>query len=112
MSATRTKKHVMAYVTAPNRASARRIARAVLRDRLAACANLVPISSMYWWRGSPEQAPEVLLVFKTRRSLVPRLAAAVRAAHPYETPCVVTYAMDAGLPEYLAWIDRETRPQR
>ncbi|HII39727.1 MAG TPA: divalent-cation tolerance protein CutA, partial [Thermoplasmata archaeon] len=40
----------MAYVTAPNRASARRIARAVLPDRLAACANLGPISSMYWWR--------------------------------------------------------------
>ena len=52
------------------------------------------------------------MVFKTRRALVPRLAAAVRAAHPYEVPCIVTYAMDAGSAPYLAWIDRETRHQR
>ncbi len=112
MPAPRTRTHVMAYVTAPSRASARRIARAVLNRRLAACANLAPIESLYWWEGALEEAKEVLVVFKTRRALVPRLEAAVRASHPYEVPCVVTYAMDRGLPEYLAWIDRETAGQR
>ena len=112
MPTVRTRRHAMAYVTAPDRASARRIVRAVLEARLAACANLVPVESDYWWRGSLEHAREVLVVFKTRRALVPRLAAAVRAAHPYEVPCIVTYAMDAGSAPYLAWIDRETRHQR
>ncbi len=112
MSVIRTRTHAMVYVTAPNRASARRIAHDVLRRRLAACANLVPIESIYWWQGALEEAHEILVVFKTRRALVGRLAAAVRPNHPYETPCVVSYAMDAGLPAYLAWIDAETRPQR
>ncbi len=112
MPPVRTRRHAMAYLTAPDRAAARRIVRIVLAARLAACANLVPIASDYWWRGSVEHAKEVLVVFKTRRALVPRLPAAVRAAHPYEVPCVVTYAMDAGSASYLAWIDRETRRQR
>ncbi len=107
-----TRRHAMVYVTAPDSRSARRIARTVLEAGLAACANLVPISSLYWWRGSLERAEEILLIFKTRRDLVGRLASAVEAVHPYDTPCVVSYAMEAGLPRYLAWIDRETKRQR
>lgn len=112
MPTVRTRRHVMAYVTAPDRAAARAIVRRVLDARLAACANLVPIESEYWWRGAREHAREVLVIFKTRRALVPRLEAAVRAVHPYEVPCLVTYAMDAGSAPYLAWIDRETRRHR
>ncbi len=112
MPTARTSKHSMAYVTAPTVAAARRIARSVLVKRLAACANLVPIDSLYWWKGSLERAREVLILFKTRRALVPRLFAAVAAVHPYEVPCIVAYPMELGFPPYLAWIDRETRPHR
>ncbi len=104
--------YVMAYVTAPDRRSAQRIARTVLEARLAACANLVPIDSLYWWHGSLERAKEFLVIFKTRKPLARRLIAAVRAVHPYEVPCVVTYPMQEAFAPYLAWIDRETRPQR
>ena len=102
-------RHAMAYVTAPDRRTARRIARTVLQRRLAACANLAPIESLYWWRGRIEEAKEVLVIFKTRRSLTSPLLEAVRGVHPYEVPCVVTYPMAEGLPAYLAWIDEETR---
>lgn len=104
--------HVMAYVTAPDRRVARRIADGVLEERLAACANLVPIESAYWWEGSLEHTREVLVIFKTRRALVARLKKRVQTLHPYEVPCIVTYAMDDGLREYLEWIDRETVAQR
>ncbi len=103
---------VMAYVTAPDRKTAETIARAVLEARLAACANLASVDSLYWWRGSLERTKEILVIFKTRRACVPKVMAAVKAAHPYEVPCIVTYRMDDGHPRYLAWIDEETRPQR
>ena len=112
MPAARPAKRVMAYVTAPDAAAAQRIVEAVLGGRLAACANRMPIDSDYWWQGRREHAKEILIVFKTRRGLIPRLMATVRKAHPYETPSIVTYAMDAGFPPYLAWIDRETQPHR
>jgi len=101
----------MAYVTAPDRKSATRIARSIVDQRLAACANFWPVESAYRWRGKREEALEFVIVFKTRRSLVPELIAAVRREHPAEVPCIVTYPMGAGLPAYLAWIDEETDQQ-
>jgi periplasmic divalent cation tolerance protein len=102
----------MAYVTAPDQETAWRISRAVLEKRLAACANLTGIESLYWWKGRLEESKEILVIFKTRRSLVRKLIAEVRKAHPYDVPCVVSYGMETGLPDYLAWIDAETRHQR
>lgn len=98
----------MAYVTAPDRETARSIARTAVERRLAACANVWPIESTYWWKGTLEETAEFVIVFKTRRSLLRKLIAAVRAVHPYEVPCIVSYPMGAALPEYLDWIDAET----
>ena len=100
--------HSMAYVTAPDRKTARTIARAVIEGRLAACANAWPVESTYRWRGARHEAAEFVIVFKTRRALIPKLIAAVRRIHPDEVPCIVSYRMDAAFPAYLDWIDAET----
>jgi periplasmic divalent cation tolerance protein len=100
--------HAMAYVTAPDRETARTIARVVIKRRLAACANYWPVESRYWWKGAEEETNEFVIIFKTRRSLVRKLIAAVRNVHPAEVPCIVSYPMGPALPEYLKWIDTET----
>ena len=63
---------------------------------------------MYWWRGTREESTEFVIIFKTRRSLLRKLIAAVRSVHPDDVPCIATYPMGPALPEYLAWIDAET----
>jgi len=103
--------HSMAYVTAPDRDTARSIARTAVERRLAACANIWPAESMYWWKGTLEEAGEFVIVFKTRRSLVRKLIAAIRAVHPYEVPCIVSYPMGAAFPAFADWIDTETAQQ-
>jgi len=108
MAAHRQTGHAMAYVTVPDRTTARKISRAVLEQRLAACANFWPAESIYRWRGSRQETREFVIVFKTRKSLLKKLIAAVRRLHPYDVPCIVTYPMGPALPEYLAWIDAET----
>jgi len=108
MAAKRDRGVGMAYVTAPDRETARRIARSVLERKLAACANLLPAESLYWWKGSIERADEVVLVFKTRRSLLKRLIAAVREIHPHEVPCAVGYAAASASPAYASWIEDST----
>lgn len=100
--------HAMGYVTVPDRATARRIARAIIERRLAACANFWPVESIYRWRGKREEAHEFVLVFKTRRSLLKNLIAEVRRMHPYEVPCIVSYPMGPALGSFLDWIDSET----
>jgi periplasmic divalent cation tolerance protein len=98
----------MAYVTAPDRRTARRIARAVVDRRLAACANLWPVESMYRWHGKREETGEFVIVFKTRAAILPKLIGEVRRIHPSEVPCIVSYPMGPALGAYLDWIDTET----
>lgn len=101
------------YVTCPDDETARRIARALLDRRLVACANLLPVASLYHWEGRIEEAREVAMFLKTRRALVPDVVAAVKSLHPYEVPCAVGFELGEGAPEYYAWVEAETaRPAR
>lgn len=99
----------VALVTAPDLKSARRIARSALQKRLAACANLIPgLESHYWWQGKLETSSEVLILFKTRRTLVKKLERDVLENHPYDTPEFVALELSGGTEKYLAWLKKET----
>jgi periplasmic divalent cation tolerance protein len=93
------------FVTAPDTKVARRLARTVLEQRLAACANLLQgVESHYWWQGKLDRANEVLIIFKTRKALLASLEAAVLKAHPYQTPEFVALELKGGNRAYLDWI--------
>ena len=96
-------------VTAPDRASARRLALELVGERLAACANVVPgLRSIYRWKGEVRDDAEVLLLIKTRRALLPQLVARVKALHSYSIPEVLALSVAAGNAPYLAWLRKET----
>ena len=94
-------------------ADAKRIARALVEARLAACVNVIPgVTSIYRWEGAVHEDSECTLVIKTRRALVQELTARVRELHPYAVPEVVALpiAEGRGNAPYLAWVIAETRP--
>lgn len=96
-------------VTAPNLATAERLARAVVEESLAACCTLVPaVRSIYRWQGAVHDDIEVLLVIKTRAALLDALTARVRALHPYTLPEVIALPIAGGSEPYLAWVRAET----
>jgi periplasmic divalent cation tolerance protein len=96
-------------VTAPDRALARRLAKAALEAKLAACANIVPaVESHYWWEGKLESSDEVLLLLKTRQALLAKLERAVQEIHPYDTPEFIALPLTAGSRRYLAWLNDNT----
>ncbi|MBP8258188.1 MAG: divalent-cation tolerance protein CutA [Verrucomicrobia bacterium] len=98
-------------VTAPDRRTARRLAREVVGRRLAACANLVSgIESIYWWQGRIETGRETLMILKTTRSRWPALMACLREHHPYDTPEIVRLPIAAGDARYLRWLRESVRP--
>jgi periplasmic divalent cation tolerance protein len=102
-------KTVMLYITAKDMKEAGKIAMALVRARLAACANIIgPIRSTYRWKGKIERSAEVLLTAKTRASLVNKAVARVRELHSYECPCIVSFPIDKGNPDFLKWISHET----
>jgi periplasmic divalent cation tolerance protein len=100
---------VVVFITTGSREEGERVAAALLEARLAACVNLLPgVTSWFWWEGKQDQADEVLLLAKTRRRLVERLVAAVRAVHSYDVFEAVALPIVGGSPEYLQWVRDET----
>lgn len=99
----------MLYITAKDAKEAGKIATALVRERLAACANIVSgIRSIYRWKGKIEKSAEVLLTAKTKASLVNKAIARVRELHSYECPCIVSFPVDKGNPDFLKWVSNET----
>lgn len=97
-------------VTCPSLALARKIARAVVEQRLAACVNVVrsPVESFYTWKGKLESAREHLLVIKTTAQRLSPLEREVKRLHPYDLPEFIAFPITAGSPEYLAWLSETT----
>jgi periplasmic divalent cation tolerance protein len=98
------------YITTADKKEARRIARLLLKKRLAACANILDdMESLYWWKGRLEKGREAILLVKTRRNLAKRVIAEVKAAHRYDCPCIVELPILSGYAPFLKWIEDETR---
>jgi periplasmic divalent cation tolerance protein len=101
---------VLVLTTLPDRESARVVAQALVDARLAACVSIgAPVTSMSHWQGATETADEVPVTIKTRAELFDAVAAAVRARHPYELPEIIAVPITDGTPDYLAWLDAESR---
>lgn len=100
---------MLVYVTCGSEGEARRIASAVVGERLAACANILgAVHSLYWWQGRLEEGEETALILKTRDDLVTALVARIKALHAYAVPSISAFPIAAGNPDYLAWVEAET----
>jgi periplasmic divalent cation tolerance protein len=102
---------LMVEITAPSPEEAERIGRALVEERLASCANILPaVRSIYRWEGRVEEASETMLLVKTTEAALPELIRRVRALHSYACPCVAAFKVVGGNADYLAWIETESRP--
>jgi len=91
------------YMTAP-REAADDIARTVVEERLAACVNRVDCSSTYRWEGAVVTDAEEILLAKTTEDGVAALVERIEAIHPYDVPCIETFAAEDVVDDYAAWI--------
>ena len=95
---------VVVWTTVPDARFARKIARALVEKKLAACVSFREgFESVYRWKKKIECVSETLLIIKTSKEKLGLLEKAVRAAHPYEVPEFL--AVEAsGSKKYLSWI--------
>ncbi|WP_114393699.1 divalent-cation tolerance protein CutA [Oleisolibacter albus] len=102
---------VLVYITAGSVDEATRIGRALVEERLAACANVIPsMHSIYRWDDAVQEAEETILIAKTMSDRYVDLAMRVRALHSYDVPCILMLPVGAGDPDYLSWLRRGSRP--
>ena len=96
--------------TVATRRDALRLAGLIIRERLAACVQIMPVHSTYRWRNKVEQAAEWLIAAKTRSARTRALIAFIRRHHPYELPEIMAANVTQVLPAYRQWVFRETKP--
>ena len=100
-------------ITCASADEAKRIGATLVEARLAAGVNVIPgMTSLYWWQGRIEEGLETVLIAKTRDTLLDVLTERVKALHSYQCPRVVAFPVHAGNPDYIAWIEAETRGAR
>lgn len=98
------------YVTTPNEESAKKIARSVISNKLAACVNIIPnIQSIYEWEGRINEDLEYLLMIKTTTANVEELTTYVRDNHPYSVAEVISVKIENGNPPYLDWVAKSVK---
>ena len=99
---------VSVYATFASDEEARRVARILVEERLAACANiLAPCHSVYRWQGEIEEAAEVSAIFKTRGEVASTLLARIAQLHSYDIPAAVVWPIADSLPDYAKWVRDE-----
>jgi len=97
---------IVVLVTCGTKREARKIAKALVERRLAACVQEigVPVRSTYRWKGKVESALEILLLIKTSRKKFSAVAQLVKEMHSYEVPEIIALNIENGSREYLDWI--------
>lgn len=96
---------LVVLVTAPDVETAVQLGRALVEERVAACANILPgVRSIYRWEDAVQDDAEVLLLIKTTTGIQPQLTARVLELHPYDTPEVIALPIVAGADAYLGWL--------
>jgi periplasmic divalent cation tolerance protein len=98
------------YIPVGSAAEADRIASHVIEQRLAACANVFPIQSTFFWKGVMEHEEEYVLILKTLPALATPLQLALEALHAYETPCLISWPVTVN-DAYGKWVESQVRDQ-
>jgi periplasmic divalent cation tolerance protein len=94
------------YATFASAEEAERIARVVVEERLAACANiLAPVRSIYHWEGGIETAQEVAAIFKTHHWRSDALMERIAELHSFDVPCIVAWPIEKIVGNYAEWVE-------
>ena len=100
------------YVTASSISEARDIAKKIIEEDLAACANIIDgMTSIYKWKGKLEEGNETVIIIKTRNDLLQKLVQAIKLSHSSECPCILALPVADGNPNFLEWVFKNTDAQ-
>ena len=102
--------YIVLLITASNSEEAHKIAEVLLRQRKAACVNIIPsVSSLFWWQDKINSTQERLLIVKTKASLLTEIIGLVKEVHSYDVPEIIALPIVGGNQDYLEWIDEEIK---
>jgi len=103
------KKFSVVYITAPTKKEAKKVAKILVSEKLAACCNIFKIDSIYRWKGKIKKSGEYGIFVKTKKNLVEKIIKRVKEIHSYSVPCIISFDIEKGNKDFLNWIEKSTR---
>ncbi|MFV1975263.1 MAG: divalent-cation tolerance protein CutA [Candidatus Scalindua sp.] len=102
--------YIIIYITTASVNEAKKIGRALVEEKLAACSNIIsPIRSIYSWQGKICDDKEALMILKTRKQLFKQIVKRVEKLHSYDVPEIIAMPIIEGSSKYLSWLNEETK---
>ncbi|MGB9641978.1 MAG: divalent-cation tolerance protein CutA [Candidatus Ratteibacteria bacterium] len=99
-------KYLVVFTTFPDRRTAEKICEMLVKEKLAACCQIISdIKSIYWWKNKLEKSKECLVLIKTEKSLLQQLTKAILSNHPYQIPEIVSFEITYIEKKYRLWMD-------
>jgi periplasmic divalent cation tolerance protein len=99
---------LIVFVTCP-REDAPRLADTIVIERLAACVNVFPVNSVYFWENELKHDDESLMIIKTSTAVYPQLETRLKEIHPYDVPEIVAIKAEQVSDGYLEWVMEQTK---
>ncbi|MCL5957782.1 MAG: divalent-cation tolerance protein CutA [Chloroflexi bacterium] len=100
---------ILAYVVCANIDEAKKISRHLLEQRVAACTNMFPIQSAYWWEGKIVEDAEAVLIAKTIDANFEKVKQAVLQLHSYSVPAIFSIPVGHVEEKYSKWLCGEVQ---
>lgn len=100
---------LIVFVTCPPDKAAG-IADLLVIEKLAACVNIFPVDSVYFWNSEIKHDNESLLIIKTTTRAYDELTIRLKELHPYEVPEIVAVKASDVDDKYLKWVETQTGP--
>ncbi len=101
--------YYLIYITTKDEEEAKKIGKTLVEEKLAACVNIHPIKSIYWWEEEIMEESEIAMFVKTKAELVDEVIKRVKQLHSYEVPCIISLPIEKGYPDFLKWINQSTK---
>ncbi len=101
--------YYLIYITTKDEEEAKKIGKTLVEEKLAACVNIHPIKSIYWWEEEIMEESEIAMLVKTKAELVDEVIKRVKQLHSYEVPCIISLPIEKGYPDFLKWINQSTK---
>ena len=90
--------------TFPTLDEAKEISHSAIQEKFAACANILPVNSIYSWKNSVESSNEFLVIFKTTSSNVSKLRNFLSNKHGYDVPEIIMIPITIQHKNYASWV--------
>jgi len=102
--------YIVIFVTASSKKEAQKIGVSLIKQKLAACVNIIDkVDSVFFWENKVQKAKEYLLVIKSTRAKFTQIAKLIKSLHSYKVPEIIAFPIIVGDKPYLRWIDATLR---